>query len=105
MQVLKTTILIGKSDAKEQVPLHIQGYWHFREEVTLHNGVLLKNQCIIIPHSLRYEMILRLHSSHLGIEMCIRKARDQIYWPDTNSDIKGAVAKCEVCAKFQSSNP
>ena len=79
MQALKNTILIGWPGMKEQVPLTVRDYWNFREEWTLHNGVLFKNQGIIIPHSLRSEMLARLHSSHLGIEACLRKARDRIY--------------------------
>ena len=105
MQALKSTILIGWPDTKEQVPLTVRDYWNFREELTLHNGVLFKNQRIIIPHSLRSEMLARLHSSHLGIEACLRKARDRIYWPDMTTHIKEAVAKCEVCAEYQTANP
>ena len=74
LQALKNTILIGWPEVKEQVPLPIQDYWNFRGELILHNGVLFKNQQIIIPHSLRSEMITQLHSSHLGIDACLRKA-------------------------------
>ena len=105
MQALKNTILIGWPDTKEQVPLTIRDYWNFREELTLHNGVLFNNQRIIIPHSLRSEMLARLHSSHLGIEAFLRKARDRIYWPDMTTHIKEAAAKCEVCAEYQTANP
>ena len=105
MQALKNTLLIGWPDTKEQVPLTVQHYWKFREELTLHNGVLFKNQRIIIPHSLRSEMLARLHSSHLGIEACLRKARDRIYWPNMTTHIKDAVAKCEVCAEYQTASP
>ena len=105
MQALKNTILIGWPDTKDQVPLTVRDYWNFREELTLHNGVLFKNQRIIIPHSLRSEMIARLHSSHLGTEACFRKTRDRIFWPDMTTQIKEAVAKCDVCAEYQTANP
>lgn len=104
MQALKNTFLIGWPDTKEQVPLTVRDYWNFRKELTLHNGVLFKNQRIIIPHSLRSEMLARLHSSHLGIEAGLRKARDRIYWPNMTTHIKEAVAKCEVCAEYQTAN-
>ena len=57
MQALKNTILIGWPDTKEQIPLTVRDYWNFREELTLHNGVLFKNQRIIILQSLRSEML------------------------------------------------
>jgi hypothetical protein len=43
MQSLKNTILIGWPDVRDQVPTGIRDYWNFREELTLHNGILFKN--------------------------------------------------------------
>ena len=100
MQTLKSTILVGWPETREQVPISIRDYWNFREDLTLHNGILFKSQRIIISHALRPEVISRLHSSHLGIEACLRKARDRVYWRAVKSAIKEAVAKCEVCADY-----
>ena len=105
MQTLKSTILLGWPDTRDQVPIPIRDYWNFREDLTLHNGILFKSHRVIIPRALRPEVISRLHSSHLGIEACLRKARDRVYWPAMNSDIKEAVTKCQVCAEYQASNP
>ena len=105
MQTLKTTILVGWPEHREQTPVHIREYWNYREELTLHNGVLFKNQKVIIPKAMRLEMISRIHSSHLGIESCLRKARDLVFWPSMNSEIKEAVIKCSVCAEYQAKNP
>ena len=105
MQTLKSTILVGWPETREQVRISIRDYWNFREDLTLHNGILFKSQRIIILHALRPEVISRLHSSHLGIEACLRRARDRVYWPAVNSAIKEAVAKCEVCADYQARNP
>ena len=44
LQTLKNTILVGWPDRKEEVPLNIRDYWNFRGELTLHNGILFKNQ-------------------------------------------------------------
>ena len=50
---------------------------------------------------MRTEITSRIHSSHLGIEACLRKARDAVFWPSMNSEIKEAVTRCSVCAEFQ----
>lgn len=104
MQSLKNTVLIGWPETRDQVPVPIQDYWNFREELTLYNGVLFKNQRIIIPQALRSEVVARLHSSHQGIEACLRKARDRVFWPAMHHDIKNAVTTCQICAEFQSNN-
>ena len=38
-----------------------------------------------------------MHSSHLGVEGCLRIAREAIYWPNMNSDLKGYISKCSIC--------
>lgn len=104
MQTLKNTILVGWPDRKEKVPLNIQEYWNFREELTLHNGILFKNQRVIIPRAMRPELTNRAHSSHQGIDACIRRAKDVVFWPSMSKDIQEAVEKCKVCAEFQNNN-
>ena len=104
MQTLKTTILIGWPERREEVPVQIREYWNYREELTLHNGILFKNQRVIIPNALRPELTTRAHSSHQGIEACIRRAKDVVFWPSMTKDIKEAVVKCEICAAFQAKN-
>ncbi|KAK3724232.1 hypothetical protein QZH41_002381 [Actinostola sp. cb2023] len=101
MQTLKTTILIGWPAQRDEVPVHVREFWNFRDEFTLHNGVLFKNQRLIIPKALRSEVTSRIHSSHLGIESCLRKARDLVFWPSMNSEIKEAITNCSICAEYQ----
>ena len=67
--------------------------------------MLFKNHRVIVPKLLREEILSRIHSSHLGIESCLRKARDVVFWPGMNSQIKDVVSNCHVCAEFQSRNP
>jgi len=104
LQSLKTTVLVGWPEQKNEVPIPVREYWNYREEISLHNGILFKGQRIIIPKAIRPEIISRSHTSHLGIESCLRKARDSVFWPRMSSDIKEAISQCSVCAEFQPRN-
>ena len=104
MQTLKTTILIGWPEKRDEVPEHIRQYWNFREQLSLHDGVVFKNQRVVIPKAMRPEVTSRAHSSHQGISACLRKARDLVFWPSMNKDIQEAVERCEVCAEYQPRN-
>jgi hypothetical protein len=44
------------------------------------------------------------HYNHLGIDKCQYRARQCIYWPNINNDIKNLVLNCEICLKFRNSN-
>ncbi|KAE8281553.1 Retrovirus-related Pol polyprotein [Larimichthys crocea] len=77
-------------------------YYHIRAELSVANGLLLRDNRIVIPHSLRPEILRQLHEGHLGIEKCKRRARGAVYWPGINKDIEDMVGKCETCNKYQS---
>ena len=46
-------------------------------------------------------MITQVHSSHLGIESCLNKARDVLFWPGMTAEIRDCVSKCETCNNYQ----
>ena len=52
----------------KQTPLEIRKYWHFREVLTLQDGIIYKGDQIIVPTMLRSSFLERLnqHASHLG---------------------------------------
>lgn len=62
IQTLRSTILIGRPEKREDVPFHIKEYWN---HTTLHNGIIFKTQ-----REQRTELTTRARSSHQGIETC-----------------------------------
>ena len=42
------------------------------------------------------------HASHIGVEACIRRARDSLYWPRMTTELKEYIAKCDVCMAHRS---
>ena len=67
------------------------------------DGVMMKGDRIVIPATLRSEMLARVHDSHLGIEKCRRRARDIMFWPQMNEQINEMISKCDICQEYQSS--
>ena len=57
---------------------------------------------VIIPKSMRPEMLTRIHSSHLGAEACLRKAKDVLFWPQMSAEIKDKVSNCTACNEYLS---
>ena len=50
------------------------------------------------------EMLKLIHSSHLGMEKCKRRARDVLYWPGMSSQIENIISCCPTCATYQRNN-
>lgn len=71
---LKTAIRQGWPPQKSEVAGCIHDYFPFREELTLQNGLIFKRERLIIPTALRDSMLTKLHSTHIGIQGCLRRA-------------------------------
>lgn len=39
----------------------------------------------------------RIHQSHLGINACLNRARECVYWPNMNSQLKDFISRCRCC--------
>ena len=104
METLKTTVLTGWPEKRDECSVQIRDYWNYREEISLHNGLLFQSQRVIVPKAMRSEILSRIHSSHQGIVSCLRKAKDIVFWPGMNSEIRALVERCSICAEFQAKN-
>ena len=98
---LKSVILRGWPDDNTQIIPRVMPYTSYKDELTVQNGVIFRGERLVIPVSLRSEMKKSIHQSHLGIEGCLRLARDLIFWPGMSSEIRQFISMCEVCQKYQ----
>jgi len=88
---------------KSQVDPELREYWNIKEEISVCADLLLRSDKLIVPSSLREEMLSQIHSSHLGIEKCKRRARDILFWPGMNQQIADLVSKCNTCNMYRNS--
>ena len=84
---MKHIIKIGSRETKEEVPSEIKRYFDFKEELSIQDGILFKGNRVIVPVALRPHMITQVYSSHLGIESCLNKARDDLFWSTPSPSI------------------
>lgn len=76
---LKHTVLKGWPEQKTDLPSSVCEYWNVRDEISVHEGLLFRGSRVIVPKTLRSDMIKQIHSGHFGIEACVRRARDILY--------------------------
>ena len=102
---LQTIILNGWPNVRQEVPASLGPYWDSRSELVVCDGIIYKGMRIIVPPSLRRQMLSLVHESHLGMIKCKQRAREVLYWPAMNSDIEETVKNCTKCADFQRKQP
>ena len=103
-QLLIKQIQRGWPDNIEQVPESIRLYKGFADELIVCDGLVFKGRRVVIPTQARPDILKRLHSSHMGINSCQRRAKESVYFPGISSEIKATVSRCEICARVQSEN-
>ena len=72
LQLLKEVILTGWPADKKSLPAVLNPYYNYRDELSVYDRLILRGECLIIPHALRYQTMKQLHSSHLGINGYLR---------------------------------
>ena len=100
-QYIQDGFPVNRSDCVESV----QGYFGFREELAIVNGLIIKGHWVVIPSQLRDMALKLLHSSHMGIVKTKDRARTSFFWPNMNQEIEGHLSECHPCATFQEKQP
>lgn len=54
-----------------------------------------------LPRDMRAMLTKKLHSSHLGVEGYLRRARQVTYWPGMNHDVKDVISACCTCNAYE----
>ncbi|CAB3226275.1 unnamed protein product [Arctia plantaginis] len=80
---------------------NVKQFWTFRDELGLIDGIILKSNLIVIPESLRKDMLHNIHQGHAGLSTCKIRARSCVFWPEINKDLEVYVRQCTPCAKYR----
>ena len=76
-------------------------YASFKDELCVINGIIFKGSRIVVPVSMRNEMLCRIHEGHLGQDKQKSMARCVLYWPNMNVHIEEMSNKCAVCQMYK----
>lgn len=75
-------------------------YVSFKDEIHIVDGLVFKEQTLIIPFNLRKGILSLIHEGHQGINRSTGLAKGVVFWPNINNDIKNVVSSCESCIRF-----
>ena len=105
LQVLRNVIQCGWPESKAEVAPCLIPYYDSRDELTVQGDLVFKGHQLVVPLCLRKEMMDVIHASHIGIEGCIRRARESLYWPRMSAELNAYISTCDVCLTNRDYNP
>ena len=86
---------------KHTLTPELRSYWPERDNLTMVGQLLLRGQRIVIPRSMRQEILQDLHSGHQGIVKCRARARQSVWWPGLSAHISQLVENCNTCSQHR----
>ena len=107
-------------EQKNELPSELVPYWPIRNNLYVVDGVILMKDKVVLPHSLRDgvineyipemtriiipptlrdEVVSSLHSAHQGVSSMNERAKAGVFWPGITSDIIRARQSCRSCNK------
>lgn len=68
-----------------------------RSELYIDPGRILYKYRLVIPVTLRKQVLLEIHEGHLGVIKMKSIARNYVYWPTLDKDIESVGLNCNAC--------
>ena len=84
LNTLKQYINDGFPENKADILESLRGYFNFTEELSIIDGLILKEHCCVIPSALHDKTLELLHHCHMGIVKTKDRARTSFFWPNLN---------------------
>ena len=87
----------GFPPSREALPDIIKRYWPMREELYAIQGVPFKDHKMLIPSTLRPQILEALHEGNQGINAILANARQRFFWPGLDSQLRLLKRQCSRC--------
>ena len=94
----------GWPEDKHKVLPEAQAYWKLKEDLFVEDNLVIKEEKVLVPVSLRGNVLKKLHLAHLGIKKTKSRARQVLYWPGIDNEIENMIKECRICERNSPSN-
>lgn len=95
----------GFPNSRHDMPNNLHDFFGLRDSLYSFDGVILYNNRLVIPKSLRPQVLAALHSAHQGVSTMTSRAESSVFWPGITTDIQGLRERCEQCHRIAPSQP
>lgn len=97
------TFIATKWPGRKHVPNDIITFWHNRNEFEVDDGILTRDDRIVIPSELRRQLLHDAHMGHPGIVRMKRILRELYWWPNMDKEIEYTCKTCTACQQSEKS--
>ena len=104
-QALCRLITDGMPEEVGEWPAEVKQYYPHRKALLVVDGVVMYGDRLVIPPTLRPQVLEILHAGHSGASTMYNKAMEAVFWPGMSGDIKETRLRCRECVYRAPSQP
>ena len=67
LQKLAHQVMVEWPEHRQSCSTDLYQFWNFRDEIAVHEGILMKSNRAIIPKTCQPEILCQIHTGHQGI--------------------------------------
>ena len=82
---------------RAELPVAAREFWNARLHLNERRDLLFFGDRVVIPKSLRKEVLEGLHVGHQGVTSMILRAQSSFFWPGIQADIQRKRDACVSC--------
>ncbi|XP_077538135.1 uncharacterized protein LOC144150167 [Haemaphysalis longicornis] len=82
---------------KKKVHSDLTAYFHVRDELSVVDGLLMRDDRVVIPGVLVPTFLELAHENHQGIVRTKQLLRERYWWPQMDRNVEEHVKHCHVC--------
>ena len=83
--------------ATNEVPTELRCMFSVRNNLSVVDDLLFYMNRLVIPASMREEIMNRMHRGHMGIVKTQARAQQTVWWPGITKAITSAIEHCQHC--------
>ena len=97
LQRVRKLIREGWPDRVSSTTHSIRDYYTLKDSLSECEGLITSGCRIVIPRSMRQEILDRIHEGHQSLSKCKERAQETVWWPGLSADIKHKMQTCHFC--------
>lgn len=105
MKALLDYVESGFPSCRSQLPVDLQVFFQHKKYLTSCEGVVMYKKRIVVPKSLRKNILALLHCAHQGTSKMTARAETSVFWPGITGDIQKIRDSCASCNRMAPSQP
>ena len=105
LQSLLELMEAGLPEDSSQWPPELRPFFPAKAHLSAQAPVIMYKERVVIPASLRSEVLEALHSSNGGVSSMTSRASSSVWWPGITADIERVRQNCSSCDRVAPSQP